>query len=80
MALSVISRCGESRTVEVIVEKKLVRVQEGRMFAGVCAGLAAYFGVDPTLVRVLFVLATLLGFGSAILVYLILWIVMPQEA
>ena len=37
---------------------------------GVCAGIARYFGIDPTLVRVGFVLGTLLGFGSFILIYL----------
>lgn len=39
-------------------------------FMGVCSGLARYFGVDVTLMRVVWVLATLLGFGSLILVYL----------
>ncbi len=42
---------------------------EGK-FMGVCAGIADYFGIDPTLVRVGFALGTILGFGSLILVYL----------
>lgn len=42
---------------------------------GVCAGIANYFGVDVTLVRVGFVLATLLGLGSAIIVYLLIGLI-----
>jgi len=60
-------------------EKKLTRPVEDRMLAGVCAGLANYFNLDPTLVRLLFVVFFFLG-GSAFLVYLILWIVMPEAA
>lgn len=48
------------------------------MLAGVCGGLAAYFSVDPTLVRLLFILLLLVG-GAAILVYLIMWAVVPLE-
>ena len=43
----------------------------GKVF-GVCQGLANYFGVDPLMVRALFVLGTLLGFGSFVLVYLVI--------
>ncbi len=59
-------------------EKRLTRPTEDRMLAGVCAGLANYFDIDPTLVRLLFVVFFFLG-GSAFLLYLILWIVMPEE-
>ena len=58
-------------------EKRLVRSMDDRMVAGVCAGLANYFNLDPSLVRLLFVLVFFLG-GSALLIYLILWIVMPE--
>jgi phage shock protein PspC (stress-responsive transcriptional regulator) len=58
-------------------EKRLVRSIDDRMIAGVCAGLADYFGLDAAIVRLLFVLFFVLG-GSAILIYLILWIVMPE--
>lgn len=47
------------------------------MIAGVCGGVANYFDVDPTLVRILWVLFVLLG-GSGILVYVIMWILMPR--
>jgi phage shock protein C len=49
------------------------------MIAGVCAGLANYFGLDPALVRLVFVLMLLFG-GHGLLIYLILWVVMPLQA
>lgn len=56
--------------------KQLVRPQEGRVLFGVCAGLAQYFNIDPTLVRILWVLLTFIG-GSGVLLYIVLAIVMP---
>jgi phage shock protein C len=58
--------------------KRLYRIQDGRLVAGVCAGTAAYFGVDPTLVRLAFVLLTVFG-GFGILLYLGAWLVIPDE-
>jgi phage shock protein C len=49
------------------------------MIGGVCGGLARYFGVDPSLIRLAFALAFVFG-GSGLLLYLILWIVLPAEA
>ena len=60
------------------MEKRLQRSRSEKMIGGVCGGLAAYFGIDPTIVRILWVVITLIG-GAGILAYLILWIVMPQE-
>lgn len=60
-------------------EKKLTRSASDKMIAGVCGGLAKYFGIDAVLVRILFVLFALAG-GPGILLYIILWIVMPEEA
>ena len=57
----------------------LIRPLEGRMIGGVCAGLARRFGLDPWLTRLLFVLILLAIPGSQILVYPILWILMPSE-
>ena len=59
------------------ITKRLYRSSSERKVAGVCGGLAEYFNVDPTLVRVLFVLATLAG-GPGLLLYIVLWIVMPE--
>jgi phage shock protein PspC (stress-responsive transcriptional regulator) len=58
--------------------KRLYRTHEGRIVAGVCTGIAAYFGIDPTLVRLAFALLTIFG-GAGILIYLIAWIVIPEE-
>ena len=50
----------------------------GRMLAGVCVGLGRYFGIDPTLVRLAFAVASLFGaFGA--LVYMVAWAVVPEE-
>ena len=61
-----------------MVEKRLYRSRTDRMLGGVCSGLGAYFGVDPSLVRLVFVLLFIFG-GSGFLLYLILWIVLPEE-
>ena len=58
--------------------KRLYRIRDGRVVAGVCAGLAAYFGIDPTLVRLAFALFTIFG-GAGILLYLGAWIIIPEE-
>jgi phage shock protein PspC (stress-responsive transcriptional regulator) len=59
--------------------RHLRRSRTNRRIAGVCGGLAAYFGVSPTLIRILFVLLGLPGGAPGILIYLILWLVMPDE-
>lgn len=58
--------------------KRLYRSRRDRMIGGVCGGLGEYLGIDPTIVRLLFILFGL-GGGSAILAYLILLIVVPEE-
>jgi len=59
-------------------EKRLVRSSKDKMVAGVAAGLAEYFNVDPVLMRIAFVVLALLG-GPGLLLYIILWIVMPES-
>ena len=56
--------------------KRLYRSRKDKMIAGVCGGLAQYFGLDPVWIRLIFVLFFLLG-GSALLVYLIMWMIVP---
>jgi phage shock protein PspC (stress-responsive transcriptional regulator) len=58
--------------------KKLYRSLSDRQIAGVCGGLAQYFNIDPTLVRLLFVLG-LLFVGGTFWAYLIMWIVIPEQ-
>ena len=57
----------------------LVRPRDGRVLAGVVAGLGRRFGIDPWPARLLFVLALLVIPGSQLLVYPLLWILMPRE-
>ena len=60
--------------------KQLTRSTSNRMLAGVCAGLGDYLGIDPTIVRLLTLLAFFTGFGGIALVYLIMAIVVPEQA
>jgi phage shock protein C len=58
--------------------KRLLRSKNEKMIAGVCGGLASYFGIDPTIVRLIFILL-LFAPPSGVLIYLILWLIMPLE-
>jgi len=58
--------------------KRLYRSRKERMIGGVCGGLAHYFGIDPTLVRLLFVLG-LFAVGGTFWAYIIMMIVIPEE-
>lgn len=59
---------------------QLTRSSYDRMIAGVCGGIAQYFDVDSTLIRVAFVLLSLLSAAfPGLIVYLILWLVLPEE-
>ncbi|MHB8806365.1 MAG: PspC domain-containing protein [Anaerolineaceae bacterium] len=58
--------------------KRLYRKRTDRMLAGVCAGLADYLSIDPTIVRIIFVVLVFAGLGG-VLVYLILWLITPEE-
>ena len=58
--------------------KRLYRKRNEKILAGVCAGLGDYFGVDPTIVRIIFLVLVFAGLGG-VLVYIILWIITPEE-
>ena len=60
------------------MEKKLTRSND-RVLAGVCGGLAEYFDFDPVLVRVAYAFLTLFTAFSGLLLYIVLWIVMPAK-
>ena len=60
------------------MEKRLYRSRTERVLGGVCGGIAEYFGVDPTLVRLLALVLILAG-GAGIIAYIIAWIVIPEE-
>ncbi|MGI6423059.1 MAG: PspC domain-containing protein [Candidatus Dojkabacteria bacterium] len=59
--------------------KRLYRSEKDVMIGGVCAGLAQYLNIDPSVVRIVFVSVVLLG-GSGVLVYIILWAILPLES
>ncbi|MBC8291704.1 MAG: PspC domain-containing protein [Proteobacteria bacterium] len=68
--------CG-SHLREGAVAREWYRVAEGNMVAGVCTGLAELLGVSVTALRLAAVLLTLLGFGWGLIIYAVLWMVMP---
>ena len=59
-------------------KKKLYRVEDGKMIAGVCAGLGEYFNIDVTIIRLLWVFFVLAA-GTGILAYLLAAIIIPQK-
>jgi phage shock protein C len=59
-------------------EKRLQRSTEDRWIGGVCGGLADYTGVDAGLIRLIVAVATILGFGSLIVAYVVAWVIMPK--
>ena len=69
---------GPNRERQAMEEpRKLYRSRSQRMVAGVCGGLAEYFNVDATLIRVLFLVLAVVG-GSGLVIYLLMWIIVPD--
>jgi phage shock protein PspC (stress-responsive transcriptional regulator) len=58
--------------------KRMYRDPDHKIIGGVCSGISEYLGLDPTWIRLIFVLAVFLGFGSGLLVYAVLWIILPE--
>jgi len=58
--------------------KKLFR-SKNRMIAGVCAGLGEYVGVDPTVIRLIWVVFSFFSMGAGILAYIIAWVIIPEK-
>jgi len=61
------------------MEKRLERSRTQKWLGGVCGGLGNFFGMDPTIWRLIFLLGALFGLGSFILIYIVMWIVVPRE-
>jgi len=61
------------------MKKRLYKIEQGKMVDGVCGGIAEYFNIDPTLVRLAWVLFTAMGFGSGIVAYILCAVVIPRE-
>lgn len=60
------------------MEKKLYKINEGKVIDGVCGGIARYFGLDPTVVRVAWAIFCAMG-GSGVLAYIICALIIPRE-
>lgn len=60
------------------LKKRLYRSRKNQQLAGVCAGVADYLGLDPTIVRLLWVILAIAG-GPGVLLYLIMWAIVPEE-
>ena len=58
--------------------RKLYRSKTDRKLGGVCGGLAEYLGADPTIIRVLFIVLAVFG-GAGLIIYLAMWLIVPQE-
>lgn len=63
----------------LLKKKRLFKSRTNRKLAGVCGGLADYIGMDPTIVRILFIVFTFIGSGSPILAYIVLSMILPKE-
>ncbi|WP_020502162.1 MULTISPECIES: PspC domain-containing protein [Sciscionella] len=59
--------------------RKIRRSRQDRMISGVCGGAAKHFGIDPVILRLIFLGLAVFGIGTGILLYLAAWIVIPEE-
>jgi len=71
-------QCGTALFAPPATRKPLQRSRSDRKIAGVCAGFAEYLDLDPTLIRILWVMLVLFG-GCGVLGYIVAWIIMPEE-
>jgi phage shock protein PspC (stress-responsive transcriptional regulator) len=59
--------------------KRLYRCDKDKVISGICAGIGEYFEVDPVIIRLLWVIGTILSMGAGLLAYLIAYLIIPQE-
>ncbi|WP_302024478.1 PspC domain-containing protein [Xylanibacter rarus] len=62
-----------------MIGRKLYLSDKDRKIAGVCGGLAEYFGIDSTIVRILWALAVMVSYGTGFILYLVFWLIVPRE-
>ena len=59
-------------------DRRLFRSDTNKVFAGVCGGIGEYFNIDPTIIRIIAVIA-IFGFGVSLLAYIIAWLIIPRR-
>lgn len=59
--------------------QRLYRSKNERILGGVCAGLGEHLDVDPTVIRLIWAVVTLISFGTGIIVYILAWIIIPED-
>jgi phage shock protein C len=59
--------------------QRLYRSKNDRILGGVCAGLGEHLDVDPTVIRLIWAVVTLLSFGTGIIIYILAWIIIPED-
>jgi len=59
--------------------KRVYRSGKDRILGGVCGGLGEYFNIDPTIIRLIWILCVLASFGIFVLIYIIAWIIVPRN-
>ena len=59
--------------------KKLYRSRKDKMIAGICGGIGEIYSLDPTMIRLVYALITIFSAGTALLVYILGWIIIPEE-
>jgi phage shock protein PspC (stress-responsive transcriptional regulator) len=59
--------------------KRLYRSKKDRILGGVCAGLGEHLDVDPTVIRLVWAVVTVLSIGTGIIIYILAWIIIPEE-
>jgi phage shock protein C len=65
--------------METSSPKRFYRSKSDRKLAGVCGGIAQYLNMDPTLVRILWVILSIVSFGLGVIGYLVFWLVAPEQ-
>ena len=60
-------------------EKRLYKIDQGKVISGVCGGLAEYFGVDPTIVRLIWAAVTIAGIGTGVIAYIVAALIIPDR-
>ena len=69
--------CGSLVSGATALTRSWYRVPENKLVAGVCAGLAEEFGISVTIIRLAFVLGVIVGWGMGLVLYIVLWVIMP---